>query len=126
MKTLRGWIAVLAALFLCGCFQVEDDLTLQSDGSGKVKLTVHSKLPEELTSMLGMSSRYGGGGGPLYPPMNESEAKHFFPAKDFTLKVVEKDESEGKTLVVEASFKDINRLLASPYARAHQLALGTA
>ena len=125
MKTLRGWITVLAAVFLCGCFQVQDDLTLQSDGSGKVKLTVHSSLPEELVSMMDMSSRYGGGGGPMYPPVNESEARHFFPAKDFTLKVEQKDAGEGKTLVVEASFKDINRLLASPYARAHQLALTT-
>ena len=64
MKTLRGWITVLAAVFLCGCFQVQDDLTLQADGSGKVKLTVHSNLPEEVTSMLGMSSGFGGGGAP--------------------------------------------------------------
>ena len=125
MKTLRGWLPVLAAVFLCGCFQVQDDLTLQADGSGKVKLTVHSNMPEEVTSMLGISSGFGGGGAPLYPPVNESEARHFFPAKDFTLKVEQKDAGEGKTLVVEASFKDINRLLASPYARAHQLALTT-
>lgn len=115
----------MAAVFLCGCFQVQDELTLQSDGSGKVKLTVHSNLPEEMVGMLGMSSGFGGGGGPLYPPVNESEARHFFPAKDFTLKVEQKDAGEGKTLVVEASFKDVNRLLASPYARAHQLALTT-
>src|ERR1039458_8246429 len=73
------------------------------------------------------SDSFTGGysGAPLYPPVNESEARHFFPAKDFTLKVEQKDAGESKTLVVEASFKDINRLLASPYARAHQLALTT-
>ncbi len=115
----------MAAVFLCGCFQVEDDLTLQADGSGKVRLSVHSSLPEEIVSMLGMLSGFGGGMAPMYPPVNEAEARHFFPAKDFTLKVEQKDAADGKTLVVEASFKDINRLLASPYARAHQLALAT-
>jgi hypothetical protein len=115
----------LATVFLCGCFQVEDDLTLQADGSGKVRLTVSSNLPEEVLSMLGESSGYGGGSAPLYPPASESEARHFFPPKDFTLKVEQKDSGPGKTLVVEASFKDVNRLLASPYARAHQLTLAT-
>ena len=125
MKTLRGWIPALAAVWLCGCFQVEDDLTLQPDGSGKVKLSMHSSLTEDMVSMLRMSSPYGGGSAPMYPPVNEAEARHFFPPKDFTLKVEQNDAAEGETLVVEASFKDINRLLASPYGRAHQLALAT-
>ena len=124
MKTLKGWIGALAALFLCGCFQVQDDLTLQADGSGTVKLTLHSNLPEELVGMLGMSP-YGSGTAPMYPPANEAEARHFFPGKAFVLKVEQKDAAEGKSLVVEAAFKDINALLASPYGRAHQLALTT-
>lgn len=124
MKTLRGWIAALAALFLCGCFQVQDDLTLQADGSGTVKLTLHSNLPEELVGMLGMT-HYGGGSAPMYPPVSEAEARHFFPGKAFVLKVEQKDAAEGKSLVVEATFKDVNALLASPYGRAHQLALTT-
>jgi hypothetical protein len=125
MKTLRGWIAALAAVGLCGCFQVEDDLTLQGDGSGKVKLSVHSSVTEDVVSMVAAASGYGGGSAPMYPPVSEAEARHFFPPKDFALKVEEKEESEGKTLLVEASFKDINRLLAGPYGRAHQLALAT-
>ncbi len=125
MKTLRGWITALAAVGLCGCFQVQDDLTLQADGSGKVKLTVHSSVAEDVITVLGASSGFGGDSAPMYPPLNEAGARHFFPAKDFTLKVEEKEATEGKTLVAEASFKDINRLLASPYGRAHQLALAT-
>jgi hypothetical protein len=125
MKTLRPWIPALAAVLLCGCFQVQDDLMLQSDGSGKVKLTVHSNLPAEVISMLGMSSRHGGGSAPMYPPVNQTEARRFFPAKSFVLQVEQKDAGEGKTLVVEAAFKDVNALLASPYGRAHQLALTT-
>ena len=125
MRTLRGWITALAAVGLCGCFQVDDDLTLQADGSGRVKLRVHSSLSEDVLSVLAASSGYGGGSAPMYPPVSEAEARHFFPPQDFALKVEEKEESEGKTLLVEASFKDINRLLASPYGRAHQLALAT-
>ncbi|PWU17991.1 MAG: hypothetical protein C5B50_10100 [Verrucomicrobia bacterium] len=110
--------ASLALLLLCGCFQVEDEITILADGSGTVKLTVHSNLPEELTDSMGM-----GGMTSLYPPISESEARQFFPSKDFTLKTEEKKDDNGKTLVIEASFKNINALLASPYARAHQLDL---
>ena len=125
MRTVRGWISALAAVCLCGCFQVQDDLTLQADGSGKVTLSVHSSLSEEMVGILVMSSPYGNASAPMYPPVNEAEARRFFPPKDFALKVEEKEAAEGKTLVVEASFKDINRLLASPYGRVHQLELAT-
>lgn len=124
MKTLKRWIPVLATLFLCGCFQVQDELRLAPDGSGKVTLNLHSNLPEDLIGMMG--SGFGGGqGAPIYPPISESEARRFFPAKDFTLKVERKSADDGKTLVIEAAFKDINALLASPYGRAHQLSLKT-
>ncbi len=65
------------------------------------------------------------GEAPIYPPISESEARRFFTAKDFTLKVEQKSADDGKTLVIEAAFKDINALLASPYGRAHQLSLKT-
>src|SRR5437660_1098584 len=123
MKVLKRWISVSATLLLCGCFQVEDELTLQPDGSGKVALTLHSNLPEDLIGMLSMSSGYGGGSGSIYPPVTELEARHFFPPKDFALKVQQKSSDDGKTMTIEASFKDVNALLASPYGRAHQLAL---
>lgn len=115
----------MAAVWLCGCFQVQDDLTLEADGSGKVTLSLHSSLSEEVVGILVMSSPYGSGSARMYPPVNEAEARRFFPPRDFELKVEEREAGEGKTLVVEASFKDINRLLASPYGRVHQLALAT-
>src|SRR5262249_22024919 len=122
MKTLKKWIPVIPILFLCGCFQVQDELTLAPDGSGKVMMNLRSNLPEELVGM--MSSGFGSrGDAPIYPPISESEARRFFPAKDFTLKVEQKSADDGKTLVIEAAFKDINALLASPYGRAHQLSL---
>lgn len=120
------YLCFLLAIILiagAGCFQIEDVLTVQPDGSGTVKLTVDTDLPEEMTAM---TSQFGGGVAPLYPPTSEREAKYFFPAKDFTIKTEEKNGSGNKkTLIVEAAFKDVNAMLASPYARAHQLSLKT-
>lgn len=125
MKTLKRWIPLLGTVLLCGCFQVQDDLTLQPDGAGKVTLTLHSSLPEEAMGMMMGISRFGGGGAPMYPPTDETTARRFFPPKDFALKVEQKSGDDGTTLLIEASFKDINALLASPYGHAHQLALRT-
>jgi hypothetical protein len=125
MKTLKRWIPLFSALLLCGCFQVEDELTLAPDGSGKVTMKVHSSLSQDQVSMMGMTGRFGGGEQLCYPPISEAEARRFFPAKDFALKVEETSADDGQTLAIEASFKDVNALLASPYARAHQLMLGT-
>lgn len=71
----------MAAVWLCGCFQVQDDLTLQADGSGKVTLSVHSSLTEEMIGILWTSSPYGNGSVPMYPPVSEAEAQHLFPPK---------------------------------------------
>src|SRR5437879_5086369 len=122
MKIIKQWCPALLALILCGCFQVEDELNLQADGSGTIRLKVHSMIPEEAADMAGMGI---GGGVVMYPPADEAEARRFFPRKDFTLKVEEKAEKEGKTVLIEAAFKDVNALLASPYGRAHQLVLQT-
>jgi hypothetical protein len=125
MKAYQRWIPLLAMTLLCGCFQVQDELSLQPDGSGRVKMTLQSDLPEEMLGMLGMGARYGSDSAPVYPPTSEHEARRFFPSKDFALKVEQKTGDKGKTLVVEAGFKDVNALLASPYGRAHQLTLRT-
>lgn len=126
MKNLKLWLPAVAAVFLCGCFQVEDELTIEKDGSGAVNLTVSSRLPQETVENLGMmGSGFGSGNGPAYPPINEMEARHFFPAKDFTVKTERKAAEGNGSLQITARFKDINALLASPYARAHQLALNT-
>jgi len=124
MKRLTSWGWVLATGLLSGCLQVEDELTIQPDGSGTVRVTTRTTVPEE---MAGMLSAYSGGGrtggGMIYPPVSEAEAQRFFPRKDFTLSVKETGTDEGQTVAIEAAFKDINALLASPYGRAHQLSL---
>ena len=122
MRTWKRWVPVLVAGLLCGCFQIKDELVLQPDGSGTVRLTVRSSVPEELLSMLGGSSGFGGGGS-IYPPINEGEAHRFFPSKDFTVKVEEQKGEDSKTVIIEAAFKNVKALLDSPYAKAHQLTL---
>ncbi len=124
MKALNRWSPVVATMFLCGCFQVQDDLTLEPDGAGKVKLTLQSNLPEELISTMAMGG-FSGRGASMYPPASEAEARHFFPAKDFVLKIDQKSAEDRKTLTIEAAFTNVNALLASPYGRAHQLTLKT-
>src|SRR5688572_14750908 len=105
MKKLTRWGLVLVAGLLSGCLQVKDELTIQPDGSGTVRLVTHTAVPEVMTGMLGMSSRFGGGT-VMYPPASETEARQFFPAKHFTVKVEQNDGDKGKTVVINAAFKD--------------------
>jgi hypothetical protein len=97
MKLLTSWLCALAMLCLCGCFQLQDELVLEPDGSGKVTITVQSSLPDELTAMMG--SRFGGNSEPFYPPVNENEARQFFPPKSFVLKI----DSHQLTLTTNAN-----------------------
>lgn len=123
MRMIRQMGPILAAGLLCGCLQVNDELTLQPDGSGTVRLETRTAASDELTSGVAASSLFGGSGERVYPPLNDKEARLFFPANAFSLKVDEQSAGEGKVVSIEAAFKDINALLASPYGRAHQLAV---
>jgi len=113
---------LLAAL--CGCIKIKDELTLNSNGSGKVRIETQTSLPPEFAE--GMAGQMAGvsGGGVIYPPVSEAEARKFFPAKDFRVTVTQQKADHGDvTTVIEAEFKNINALLASPYGRAHQLSV---
>jgi len=114
---------ILALVLLCaGCFKIKDELTIEADGSGKIKIETRTSLPAELLGNFGM--QVGESENVMYPPITEAEAKKFFPGKGFT--VMTKEEKAGESermLVIEASFEDINSLLASAYARAHSLML---
>ena len=114
--------AILLVGLLCGCFQTKDELTLEADGSGKVRIETRTSIPAEMLAGMGMGARMGASDAIVYLPMSESEAKKFFPGKAFTVTAKEEKVGEsGRQLVVEAAFKDVNALLASPYARAHSL-----
>ena len=122
MKRWKLFLPVLPLLILCGCFQVKDELVINSDGSGSAQLEVKSSFPPQFSQGLGMMG--GGSGNPIYPPTSEAEAHQFFPGKDFTLTVRQENGADGGTVThINAAFKDINALLASPYARAHALML---
>jgi hypothetical protein len=120
----QTWMLVLAAA-LCGCFKTKDELTINADGSGAVRLETRLLIPSETLQGLGMGMGMGGNEGLLaYPPTSEAEAKRWFPAKDFKITTKEdRTEDGGSTLVITAEFKDVNGLLASPYAKAHGLTL---
>ena len=118
MRKRNIWLLALVAGLLSGCLQVEDELTVQPDGSGTVRVVTHTSLSGDLANSFSMAE-----GGAMYPPTSEAEAKQFFPAPAFSVKVEEEFKGEGKTVTVTAAFKDINALLSSPYGRAHQLAL---
>lgn len=108
--------AALMLVFLCGCFQVKDELTLAPDGSGTVRMEVKAQdIPNAVSGNLGQV---------MYPPTSAAEARKFFPAKDFTVTLLGgTNEESDQPLVFEAAFKDVNALLASPYGAAHGLTL---
>jgi hypothetical protein len=115
----------LLLVLLCGCIKTKDELTINADGSGTVRIETQSSVPPELSESMGMQAGMGGAGGSvIYPPVSESEARKFFPEEDFTVTVKQEKAKNGDvTTTIEAAFKDINRLLASPYGRAHQLSV---
>jgi hypothetical protein len=119
-KTLTSGLLLTC---LTGCIQTKDELTINADGSGKVRIETRTAAGANLAaagSMAGM-----GGPSPLiYPPASPEEAKKFFPGKDFVVTARQTNAENGDSItVIEAEYKDINALLASPYGRAHQLAV---
>lgn len=122
MKAVRIHLglALLACGFLCGCFDVEDELTIKPDGSGSVVLKLRTTAPEEVRDHLESMSDDEETPA-LYPPTSESEAERFFPPSTFKVSVEEADDGSG--LTVRAEFKSVQALLNSPYGRAHQLLL---
>src|SRR5262245_49123740 len=120
MNKIKRLLPFLPLVFLCGCLQVTDELSIQPDGSGTVKLDIKSSIPGSMAQNIGMGM--GETGAVVYPPTSEAEARKFFPGKEFTVTTKEEDNGEtGSHLTVTVEFKDINALLSSPYGHAHAL-----
>ncbi len=101
---------LLAMLGLGGCVQVEDTLTIRTDGSGTISLVViPSQKPDSLRARQF-----------LYPPVQPDTAFHLLPAHRFQTKV-EAIPGKDYGLRVTAAFPDLASLLASPYAGIHLL-----
>jgi len=113
-------LAVAAILAAAGCVKVKDHLTLSADGSGTVHLEAVSLLPQQAMAAAGR----GGEGFSIYPPTSPHELDALFPEKDFEVKEYFRlDETEGPALVADIKFKDVNKLIASDYGKAHSLRL---
>jgi len=109
---------------IVGCVKVKDVLTLNADGSGSVDIETVSYLGD-FAGGMDFSGEMLSSGQPPYPPIFPGAAKQLFPPEDFTVKVEQKKTAAGEPMtVVKATFKDVNRLLASPYAKAHSLWMG--
>lgn len=124
--TLTNLVLWVLLVGLCGCYEIKDQLTLEPDGSGTIRLEVQTSVnPEEfgmLWSMMGTGNETKHPA--LYPPLSQTEATAYFPAPGFEVEVDEQGpEENGRKVVITAAFKDLRTLLASPYAHDHQLAL---
>lgn len=118
-------IVLALAVCLSGCFDINDELQLNADGSGTVRLeTKLAFSPESMDGLRAMAANDSESGPSIYPPFRKGEVSKFFPSKDFTTTVTEETPAEGESVLkIEAHFKDINALLASPYGRAHALSI---
>ena len=116
------WTPVMAAA-LCGCFKTKDELTLNADGSGSVRIETQMLVPAETLQMFGFGMHGDDDPPTIYPPSSEEEAKRWFPPSDFAVVMSENNDADGSRLVLTATFKDVNALLRSPYAKAHGLTL---
>ena len=121
-KTLTSGLMLIG---LTGCLQTKDELTLNADGSGKVRIETRTAAgANRRPPQSGIAAGMGGEGTVFYPPASPDKAKKFFPGKDFVITAKQTNAENGDSVtVIEAEFKDINALLASPYGRAHQLAV---
>src|SRR5437763_4207539 len=94
---VRGGTILLVGL-LCGCFQTKDELRLEADGSGKVRIETRTSIPAEMLGGLGM--QMGATETGMYPPLIESEAKKLFPGKAFTVTAKEEKAGDSERVVV--------------------------
>jgi hypothetical protein len=114
------WVGavVLLAAWGAGCLEVKDHLTINPDGSGAIVLEV-PQAGKEVTQMAAM-----GGMAAMYPPVGEQQIRNMFPRPDFVVETKSGKTADGQpTQIAEVSFKDVNKLLASSYGKAHSLTL---
>ncbi len=119
----HAWLVPALVLVLgAGCVEVKDELTINADGSGTVRIETVTHAPGGYMT---------GGFGPMgpmeslvYPPADSRQARALFPGDDFTVKVRRNRAAKGASgVTVRVTFKDINTLIESPYGRAHSLSL---
>src|ERR1051326_4103994 len=104
---MKRMIPALLLVFLCGCFKTKDELTINADGSGKVRIEIRSSIPPEMQAMAAAMTAEAGRQVVIYPPTSEAEGRKYFPGKDFAVTTRQESGDNGETVtVVEATFKD--------------------
>jgi hypothetical protein len=121
MKAIIGIIFIL--IFCSSCVEVKDHLTINADGSGTVFISTSSKGSSSGLLMARQFFKEGASKVLNFPPMQHDDFKKLFPGNDFT--IIFNDDPGDKEGIIRASieFKDINKLLQSPYAAAHALSV---
>jgi hypothetical protein len=113
MKTLRFALISFVALVLAGCMEVEQEITINRDGSGQMK--GHFALPENTYNMIKSAKQQAqtqGAEAKEDIPLTEEEIrKKFGEKKDVALTDVKVEDIDGKHHVsFTAEFKHIEAL----------------
>ena len=87
----RTIFPALLLLCLCGCLQTEDELTINADGSGRVRIETHSALPSVM-----LESMTRGDPTALYPPVSAPLAQRLFPGTNFHVTVKQDRSARGR------------------------------
>jgi hypothetical protein len=119
-QRVRAAVLCLPLILLNGCLDSTDELAIEPDGSGKVRLQVLTSVPAELLEHFG---EMGPNSTPFFPPLSADLAAKFFPETTFITTVKEEPRDGARLLTVDASFKNLQDLIQSPYGRAHALSL---
>ena len=118
MKKIVWVMSVFALLALCGCLKMEQEVTLNKDGSGEVDImyAMSEQTVQQLKAMSEMAEQSGGEVTSTQDSFEFDEAKvkkKFDALKDegITLKKVKSETKGGwKYMYITADFKDISKL----------------
>ncbi|MDX1565239.1 MAG: hypothetical protein R3236_07535, partial [Phycisphaeraceae bacterium] len=101
--------------------KVKDHLTIGPDGSGSVRIETTPRVDLDVENLSAALARARDRN--HYPPLNRASALKLFPGDAFEVQVSRTEQDGAATTVVTATFTDVNALLRSPYAEAHDLVL---
>lgn len=118
---MKKWVWLMSGLlifFLGGCLKMEQEVTLNKDGSGKVDLmyAMSEQTVQQMKALAEMAKQQGGEGASEqnFPEFDEARVKEKYAAlkdKGITLKSVKAEKKGGwQYMYVTADFKDISRV----------------
>lgn len=112
--TMRNWFAfacmLMLAVLLTGCFEDEVDVTLNPDGSGKVRQRM--KLSAEMVQQMSQ----GGAQGPDFPASRQEVEEEFGGVIKVTSFKAQDTPDGGKEIMFEGTFDSAEEFFNSDYA----------